>query len=550
VGARLAFSPDGKALALAGGGCTPPRLLDLASGKELRRFPTRSDWITSLAFSADGKLLAAGECWSRVPRLWEVTTGKELLTRDGHRRRVGSLRYSSDGKTLFSSDGGVVVSWDTVTGKELHRIEAEDDPFAFIWFSPDGRDLVFNQRSYAQGMNKSVSRLLNRETGKSIGPIEDGGAIHFSPDQKLLAVRLLDDSTHTFSIRVLDRQTGKELRKIELGETSPNSLAFSPNGKWLIGGLDWGVVFWDVASGKELGGFDGDENAINQVAFLPNGRAVISAGMDYTVRVWDLDLSDEVRRIELPGGGQSLKFAISRDGKYLATFGGDADVRVWEVTTGKKIAHFKGHACNVTCAAFSPDGTALATGCEDTTILIWDLAGRMHGDRPPTVEQLQACWAELASEDAEKAFRARCRLALAPQESIPFLRKQFRPVPSLDQKRITSLIADLDSLEFAVRDKATKELEKLADLAGPACRKALESEPTAEVRRRLEALVKKQDRRVWDPGQDQLRLLRALEVLEMAGTPEARQLLETLAKGAPEARLTREAKAALERMRK
>jgi hypothetical protein len=47
---------------------------------------------------------------------------------------------------------------------------------------------------------------------------------------------------------------------------------------------------------------------------------------------------------------------------------------------------------------------------------------------------------------------------------------------------------------------------------------------------------------------DSLRMLRAIEVLEHIGTAEARELLQKLVEGAPEARLTREAKAALQRL--
>jgi len=46
----------------------------------------------------------------------------------------------------------------------------------------------------------------------------------------------------------------------------------------------------------------------------------------------------------------------------------------------------------------------------------------------------------------------------------------------------------------------------------------------------------------------QLLTLRGLEVLEHIATPEAKQVLQKLAAGAPDARLTREAKAALQRL--
>jgi hypothetical protein len=113
-------------------------------------------------------------------------------------------------------------------------------------------------------------------------------------------------------------------------------------------------------------------------------------------------------------------------------------------------------------------------------------------------------------------------------------------------RRIPDWIADLDSDDFAVREKATTELERLAELAAPALRRALEGNPPAEVRRRAEALLEK----VQEPASSVvwLRALRAVEALEYAATPDSRRFLEALAKGVPDARLTREAKAAAERL--
>jgi len=79
-------------------------------------------------------------------------------------------------------------------------------------------------------------------------------------------------------------------------------------------------------------------------------------------------------------------------------------------------------------------------------------------------------------------------------------------------------------------------------------RKTLDGRPALETRRRLEQLIENQVRERWSPSAEWLRIGRALEVLEHIGSPEARQVLQALAEGAPGAMLTREAKAALERL--
>ncbi len=101
---------------------------------------------------------------------------------------------------------------------------------------------------------------------------------------------------------------------------------------------------------------------------------------------------------------------------------------------------------------------------------------------------------------------------------------------------------------FLSEDKATKGLEEIGELALEALQQALAEKPSAELRQRIEALIKKLQGPVTRP--EVLRALRGIAVLEDIATTEVRKLLAALAQGAPEARLTQEAKASLERLAK
>ena len=103
------------------------------------------------------------------------------------------------------------------------------------------------------------------------------------------------------------------------------------------------------------------------------------------------------------------------------------------------------------------------------------------------------------------------------------------------------LIRGLDNAEFAVREKAMTDLENLADLAEPALREALAHKPPTEVRKRLNSVIEKLEGPVTDA--ERLRL-RAVAVLGQIGSSDAQKVLEALAKGAPKARVTQEARAA------
>ena len=189
---------------------------------------------------------------------------------------------------------------------------------------------------------------------------------------------------------------------------------------------------------------------------------------------------------------------------------------------------------------------------EDTTALVWDLTGRLAAGNtwstPVTANELDACWSDLAEKDAAHAYQSIRKLASASSEAVAYLSKRLTPVPAADEQRLARLIKDLDSDNFKSRQKATKELEGLGEVALSACEKALADKPSLEVRQRLQTLLSAQQEARWSVTPERLRMLRSIETLELSRTAEARQLLMHLAKGAPGARLTEEAKSALRRI--
>jgi hypothetical protein len=109
------------------------------------------------------------------------------------------------------------------------------------------------------------------------------------------------------------------------------------------------------------------------------------------------------------------------------------------------------------------------------------------------------------------------------------------------------LLVELEDAEFARRETARRRLAQLGELAETALKEALQKRPSLEMRRRIEKLLA-EPRRVTEP--EARRGLRAVRVMEHSGTPPARELLATMARGAADARVTQEAKAALERLKR
>jgi hypothetical protein len=259
------------------------------------------------------------------------------------------------------------------------------------------------------------------------------------------------------------------------------------------------------------------------------------------VAVFEVETGKQLIRAPVESGGPCV-FAFSPDGRLLA-WGArfDPHLSVLEIATGQERCRFPGHVGRTRCMRFSADGKLLVSGGEDTTALVWDLFGLRDGKKkrePLSPAQLRACWTDMGSADAARAHRALGRLIGDSEHALAFLETQFTVAPVLDEKKVASLIGDLDSGKFAVREAAARELDKLAEAAVPAYRKAPAEQPSVEQRRRLEGLLAKH------AESPQRRAVRAIEALELAGTPAAKQLIVRLTKGEPELRLTQEAKRA------
>jgi hypothetical protein len=195
--------------------------------------------------------------------------------------------------------------------------------------------------------------------------------------------------------------------------------------------------------------------------------------------------------------------------------------------------------------AFSPDGSKLLSAGPDGAALIWEVGSQRAQPVHLSAKELEEQWADLAGGDAVKAYRTMEKLAACGQAAL-FLGRHLHPITSADLRRIPRLVSDLDSDNFANRGQAMAELEQLGELAEPILEKTMRDQPSLEVRRRLQRLLERL-KGPTPPG-PRLQALRAVEVLEQIGTPEACQALRRLATGAADARESYEAGEALERL--
>ncbi len=559
VACSLAFSPDGQVLA-AGDGMRTVRLWEAATGKEIRHIQTDQGYVTGLAFVRGGEvLLTSGD---GAIRLWEVRSGAEILPDRGHTSGIVSGVLSADGRTLITgSSDGSVRWWDRATGNERGRLAAPVESLQGgrgMALSPDGALAAYHtEKRVGKDEVHGGIELWDLSARKKLVSLWRPNIFtaRFSPDGKTLFTQIWDVEQRYGRIVAWDAATGKELRTLARNPDGfEQILQLSPDGKILAAmtsGLEKSVVLCDAATGKELGRVPANPEFSQCLAISPDNQLLAVADgtrlrpdsrvLHAHIHVYDIASGKEVHRFgrTLRGYG-SVVFAADR--RTLATADEENQIRLWEVATGGERLRLAGHAGQVGSLFFADNGRTLVSTSSDTTALVWDLTG-LRGKMCPS-RDLQELWSALAEPDAAAAYRAIWDLTAAPREAVAFLRERLRRMEPPEEKRIAQWVRDLDSPDFAAREHASEELAKLDCLAEPALRKALGGQPSLEMRRRIGQLL---ERLVAAPSGVPLQQLRAVEVLEHTGTPEARELLESLARGAAGARLTRAAQAALRR---
>jgi RNA polymerase sigma factor (sigma-70 family) len=406
----LAFTPDGRAVLLKSGYDPTLRLLDAATGKELRSFPSPGQHAFATTLSPDGKRLAvAGE--DKIIRVWDVETAKELYRLPAARYEVRCIAFAPDGKLLATGDHGVAHLWDAATGKELKALPVPNHSVASLAFTPDSKTLVTGSlyedirvwevpggrllRAFVhraeegleflpdgrtlfagRGGQRNTVHFLDAVTGKEVRRFEGhdsrAEAVAFSPDGRLVATGAMGSDP----IHLWEAATGKLVRLLGESEHAPSAwaLAFSPDGKLLAsGGYAGQVALRDVASGQVVRAFKAHDHNVTALAFSSDGKALASGSYDGTVCVTDLASGKEVRKFRVMKE-PAWAVALSPDATLAAC--GDQEnttVLLWDVTTGKELRRFQRSGTGSIRLTFSADGRTLAATDGGGGLRLWEL---------------------------------------------------------------------------------------------------------------------------------------------------------------------------------
>jgi WD40 repeat protein len=578
----LVFSPDGKLLA-AGGQDKLLRVWEVEKGKLRHTLRDHPGEVFQLCFSPDGKMLASGDSFDTTVRLWNVDSGQVRRFWRAGQGYVSSLTWSPDGKRLVTSasSNSILHVIDAQTGETLGRLHNSAHSVRGAAFHPEGKIL-------ATAGVEGVVRLWDMTTLKE-KPLPSGHqrsvmAVAFSADGSRLLTGSPDGTA-----RLWDLKTGKELLQLNWPmHYWISSVAFSRDGLTLAVGGHKETRLFDARSGKLLRQHTGQEGVARHAAFSPDGKTLVTESNGGTLRWWDT-ANGEKRREEAsnspsfwglhyqrdgvllmdgckdgivrryPWGGKedlvrtapwmlttTLLPVLSPDGRMLATIEPGRAIHLWETSTRLlRLRFVSDQKEDLHCLAFSADGRRLACGSADCTALIWDTMGAKDDVIQHLREDPESCWLKLSSASAGEAYRAIRALASVREKAVPFL---DRCLQGADNKTrgILKLIADLESRQFAVRERATKELCDLGPLVRSHLETALEGKVSLDARRRIEGILNRLPKQALP---ERVRDLRALETLERIGTPTAMAVLQRLAGGPADSYLGRDAKAVLERLR-
>ena len=435
---RIAFSPDGHTLAVAGDDL---QMWDVDAAKLVRRArlgTSDTAQATAVAFSRDGHRVATGSNRGAV-QLWDADTAAPFgPTMNGHKGFVQGMVFSPDGRHLATSSlDGTLRLWSATIGQPMRG----PDPFLTqTAFSPDGQrvaaagDTAIQQWDLTTGIalppqlpggegtkwfsyvaaNRMVTaaqdgttQVVDDRTGRPIAPpvslsIADGyNNFAASGDGRVIAAGQRSSGT----VQLWDVATGKAVRQPITIDTRNDpvkqdallALTLSPDGHRLGGAYKGGPRLWNLDASQAGDALMVDPanpvNPIMSVAFSRDGDTLV-AGSFESVELWD-----SANRRQFPGsplrGHDGLVASVAFGvGHQLASGGVDATLRLWDTATGKPTAAPVVEPDSVVSVALSPDGRLAASANADGSLLL----------SPALVDTAQLC-DKLSSNMSHKQWR-------------------------------------------------------------------------------------------------------------------------------------------------
>ncbi len=331
----ITITPDGNTIASWSYDKTL-RLYETSTGKlqKQHKLSGIEGAVNTFHFSPTRNTFATESNWSRV-YLWNINTGHLINKLSEREHYIEQIFYSPNGKTIAGkSDDGNILIWDANTGQLLNTISEIEGEYFQIIYSTDGSIIVSSSWENTQLWDPITGQLIRTITGIS-GDID---GVYFSKNLNTIVTSIYEESDEDGSF-LWDGMTGEHIRDLSYsGATGP--VSYSPDGKIMAiaDGHSSYVSLFDISKRHHLGELVGHVS------------------------------------LESCGGGTISDVRFSHNGQTIATASSvDATAIIWNPYTGERLKTLAGHTAGINSVAFSPDGTTLASGSSDGTILLWEI---------------------------------------------------------------------------------------------------------------------------------------------------------------------------------
>jgi WD40 repeat protein/DNA-binding SARP family transcriptional activator len=394
----VSFLPDGQTAISGSADCTLVRW-DLASGRILRRFIGHHGAIHAVAVSPDG-LFALSASADQSLILWDIESGRVIRRLAGHEAGVLSVAITATGRTALSGSADrSVIHWDLAAGGILRRLAGQGNG-ATPCDAPRGHSNSVCAVAFSGVDETAISASLdehiilwNLATGESKRCYRSPGgsilALAVDPDGPAALQGLVDGR-----VAELNLNTGKTRFQSEGHTGRVLSVSYAPGARWAVSGSADGTVrVWHVQSGAELRRIEDPDFGLGLDLNRDGGTGLV-VGQEGGVWLWDYTSARMLRPLLGPGQATCSYACFSSDGSQVISAAGevlgasliDHTIRVLDVAAGMELQRLDGHTGRIWDIAISPAGGHAASGSEDGTVRIWDLAhraGRVLSDVSP-----------------------------------------------------------------------------------------------------------------------------------------------------------------------
>jgi WD40 repeat protein len=276
--------------------------------------------------------------------------------------------FSPDGRFLAVADGSGSIRLQNLETRGYRPLEkGQRSQVISLAFSADGKRLAAGRQEHSLTVWDTASGRIIAEYTDHDGPVcfvdfcLDGQTLVGCDDRRSLWTRRLESHSPR---RALAAFHGKI-----------DSVSLSPDRKRLAASRrNCPVSIWDIATGSQGGSYQPNSRFVEQTTFTPDGQSLILRCADAQIRVWRIQGSPDLCRKLAGHPDECWTLAFSPDGRLLASGSDDHTIKLWDVAAGRELLSLQGHEQTVTAVAFFPDGNRLASVSLDHTLRIWTLS--------------------------------------------------------------------------------------------------------------------------------------------------------------------------------